>query len=173
MSANSAVTVLRSPSSVSEMSSATTRTVATGFAATDLPLVTPGSAAAHWPQKSNPGGFSKEQLGRSGRARFCTYGRTSCQPDFQIRTSGSASAAPNFPKPIREYRPNTDQRKQMSEHSNGKRQEHTSREPTNRGARGLSGSHVSVSECGSPAIWGIAPISGSVPWSSASTYWPR
>jgi nitrate reductase cytochrome c-type subunit len=30
---------------------------------------------------------------------------------------------PNFPKPIREYRPNTDQRKQMSKHLNGKRQE--------------------------------------------------
>jgi hypothetical protein len=67
MSANSTVTVLRSPSRFCEASSATNRTAGGGFAAT-APLVvipaSPRSAAAHWPQKSNPGGFSNEHLGQ-------------------------------------------------------------------------------------------------------------
>jgi hypothetical protein len=43
------------------------RTVAAGFDAAAPPLAVPAapaSAAAHWPQKSNPGGFSNEQSGQ-------------------------------------------------------------------------------------------------------------
>ena len=66
MSANSAVTVLRSPSRASDVS-AVTRTASKGFADV-LPLLAPmstESAAVHWPQNLNPGGFWNWHLGQT------------------------------------------------------------------------------------------------------------
>jgi len=83
-------------------------------------LLSPVSAAAHWPQKSNPGGiFERSKRGRRGRARLDTFRRTSCRLDYQIRTSGSASAAPHFHGPMRSIARTRDKENRRSKDSNG------------------------------------------------------
>jgi len=67
MSANKAVTVFRSPSAADGGGSAKITLVAVGAggAISNFGVVVcPRRSAAHWPQKSNSGGFLKEHLGQ-------------------------------------------------------------------------------------------------------------
>src|SRR6202167_3578962 len=120
MSANSAVTVLRSPSGVGEACSGSTRTVvATNFADAALPLAipaSPASAAAHWPPKSNPRGFSNEQSGQVRPSAVRHFPQNFMPAGFSnSHFAQRIGSLPGVGRPMREYRRNTEQRKQLLE----------------------------------------------------------
>jgi hypothetical protein len=69
------------------------------FASADLPFVivmSPWSAAAHWPQKSNPGGFSKEQLGQVVPSEVLHFPQNFMPAGFSNSHFGQRIGSPHF-----------------------------------------------------------------------------
>src|ERR1700693_4195029 len=105
LSANSAVTVLRSPSRFSGAGVSATR-IGVSFDFLEAAGGCP-SAAAHSPQKSSTGSFEAPHCGHkraSGAAHFAQNLRSwrLSLPHFEQRIGGP----PKFRRPMREYRPN-------------------------------------------------------------------
>src|SRR5271167_2145477 len=159
MSANSAVTVLRSPSSeaASPCSAATEIVGVEAVTAGDLPEPSGRfSGAVHCPQNLKPGGFSTRHLGQTSASGAVHWPQYFIPPGFsKPHLEQRIGSPPNFGRPMREYRRNTGQRKQTHQRLKGKRPGVVrGQEPlreTSAGSQDLVS--LSFSECSSYAIW--------------------